>query len=137
MKSTAAPGPDGMPALFYQSYWEVIGNDIIDYVLKILNHNGDPGNINHTHLCLIRKIKHPSLPSDYRPIALCNVLLKIVTKTIANGLKRILNTIVSPQRSAFLPNRLISDNTILAYEAFHYLKTHKNKNKKGSGWYQT
>jgi len=42
MKSNAAPGPDGMPALFYQSYWEVIGNDSTNYVLNILNHNGDP-----------------------------------------------------------------------------------------------
>jgi len=85
--------------------------------------------LNHTHLCLIPKIKHPSVPSEYRPIVLCNVLLKIVTKTIANRIKGILNTIVSPQQSAFLPHRLNFDNTILAYETFHYLKTHKNKMK--------
>lgn len=129
MKSLAAPGPDGLPALFYQAYWEIIGSDITDFILNILNHNGDPGNINHTFLCLIPKLKKPNLPSDYRPIALCNVIFKIITKTIANRLKRVLNDIVSPQQSAFLPNRLITDNTILAYEAFHYLKNHKNRKK--------
>lgn len=127
MKSTAAPGPDGLHALFYQTYWDVIGTDISHYVLEILNHNGDPGNINHIFLCLIPKIKDPKLPSDFRPIALCNVIFKIITKTIANRLKKILSNIISPQQSAFLPERLISDNTIMAYEFFHCLKNYRNK----------
>lgn len=127
MKSTSAPGPDGLHAFFYQSYWSIIGSDVIHYVLNILNNHGDLGNINHTFLCIIPKIKHPNLPSDYRPIALCNVILKIVTKTIANIIKPILPIIISPQQSAFIPKRLISDNTILAYEAFHFFKNHKNK----------
>jgi len=43
MKSTAAPG---LNALFYQSYWHIIGSDITNYVLNILNQKGDPSNIN-------------------------------------------------------------------------------------------
>jgi len=120
MKSSSASGPDGLQALFYQSYWDIVGNYITTFVLNILNHNGDPGNINYTYLCLIPNIKHPTRPSNYRPIALCNVLLKIVTKTIANRLKKILPNIISPRQSAFLPNRLITYNTILAYEAFSF-----------------
>jgi hypothetical protein len=96
MKSTTAPGPDGLSALFYQAYWDTIDNDVTNYVLNILKYNGDPGNINHTYLCLIPKIKNPTLPSDFRPIALCNVIFKIVTKTIANRLKQILPNVVSP-----------------------------------------
>ena len=129
MKSIAAPGPDGLNALFYQSYWHIIGGDITNYVLNILNQKGDPGNINQTFLCLIPKIKDPKLPSDYRLIALCNVLLKIVTKTIANRIKKIIPTIISSHQSAFIPERLISETTILAYEAFHFLKTHETKKK--------
>jgi len=129
MKSTSAPGPDGLHALFYHSFWDIVGPDVTRFVLNILNNYGDPGNINQTLLCLIPKIKNPNLPTDYRPIALCNVILKIVTKTIANRIKSILPTIISPQQSAFVPGRLILDNTILAYEAFHFLKNHKNKKK--------
>jgi hypothetical protein len=57
------------------------------------------------------------------------VILKIITKTIANRIKTILHEIISPQQSAFLPVRLITDNTLLAFETFHYLKHNKNKKK--------
>jgi len=125
LKSSAAPSPDGLPAMFYQSFWDTIGHDIIYLVLSILNSNIDPGNINYTFICLIPKLNNPQLPSDFRLIALCNVILKIVTKTISNRIKNILPNIISSQQSAFLPGRLISYNTLLAYEAFHYLKSKK------------
>jgi len=58
------------------------------------------------------------------------VLLKIVTNTIANRLKIILNDIVDPFESAFVPKLLITNNSILAYESFHY-KHHNKSIKKG------
>jgi hypothetical protein len=54
-------------------------------------------------------------------------MLKIVPKTKANRIKHVLNDIISPQQSAFLPGRLITDNTLIAYEAFRYLKQAKNR----------
>lgn len=57
MKASAAPGPDGIPALFYQKFWSIVGDDVSNLVLDILNGNGDPGIINHTYICLIPKLK--------------------------------------------------------------------------------
>jgi hypothetical protein len=129
LKSNAAPGPDGLNAKFFQTYWETIGGGVTQTALDILNNGGNPNTLNNTHICLIPKHNHPTTPADYRPIALCNVILKIITKTIANRIKTILPEIISPQQSAFLPGRLITDNTLLAFETFHHIKHNKNKKK--------
>jgi hypothetical protein len=77
MKSLAAPGPDGLPALFYHTYWDIVGEDITRETLQVLNYGGNPQPYNNTHICLIPKTNKPSYPSEYRPISLCNVTLKI------------------------------------------------------------
>ncbi|MCH80865.1 non-LTR retroelement reverse transcriptase, partial [Trifolium medium] len=121
MKALASPGPAGLPARFYHTYWDIVGKDMTNIVLHVLNHDDNPQPFNKTHICLIPKTNNPSLPSDYRPISLCNVTLKIITKTIANRIKIILPNIISPNQSAFVSGRLITDNTIIANEIFHYL----------------
>lgn len=127
MTATAAPGPDGMLALFYQKFWSIVGDDVSSLVLDILNGNGDPSNINHTFICLIPKKKKPIITGDFRPISLCNVIFKIVTKTLANSLKLILPDIIDKFQSAFIPGRLITDNALIAFDVFHYMR------KKASG----
>ncbi|KAK2354861.1 hypothetical protein QL285_092328 [Trifolium repens] len=129
LKGNAAPGPDGLNASFYQAYWDIIGGEVTQAALNVLNNGGNPESLNFTHICLIPKHNNPTTPADYRPIALCNVILKIITKAIANRIKSILPDIISPQQSAFLPGRLITDNTLLAFESFYYLKHNKNKKK--------
>jgi hypothetical protein len=121
MKGLAAPGPDGLPARFYHTYWDIIGADITREALHILNNKGSPAPYNNTRICLIPKTNNPIYPSDFRPISLCNATLKIITKTIANRLKPILHEIISPNQSAFIPGRLITDNSLIANEIFHYL----------------
>ena len=88
MKPLTAPGPDDMPLPFYKSYWNIVGLDVIDATLLVLNFRNMPPNINHTFIALIPKIESPSTPKEFRPISLCNVMYKIISKTIANRLKK-------------------------------------------------
>jgi hypothetical protein len=69
MKSMAAPGPDGLPALFYHTYWDIIGKNVIEAALNVLNNNEDPSPYNHTHICLIPKVPNPTSANDFRPIS--------------------------------------------------------------------
>lgn len=74
-------------------------------------------------------IANPISLFDFHPILLYNAILKIVTKTITNRLKPHLNNITNPNQSAFVPNRLITNNIILVYKSLHTFHKRKSNNK--------
>lgn len=55
------------------------------------------------------------------------MVYRIITKAIANRLKPILTHIISPNQSAFIPDRLITDNVIIGYEYLHKIRHSKGK----------
>ena len=81
-------GPDGIPPIFYQNYWQLIGNDVTQSILSFLNIATLPTYLNHTFMTLIPKVKSPELISEYRPISLYNVLCKIFSKVMEIDLKK-------------------------------------------------
>ncbi|KAL6175962.1 hypothetical protein ACLB2K_052600 [Fragaria x ananassa] len=89
-----------------------------------------PHDLNYTNVVLIPKVKEVQRMTELRPIALCNVVYKIASKVLANRLKTFLADVISLEQSAFVPDRLISDNTLVAAELAHYM--HKlRRGKKG------
>jgi hypothetical protein len=125
MAPLKAPGPDGLPPLFYQRYWSVVGQDVTRGVLSCLNSGKLLSSINHTFITLIPKVKNPEKVTEFRPISLCNVIYKLVSKVIANRLKAILPHIISDSQSAFVPGRLITDSVLVAFETLHHMHTTK------------
>ena len=123
MAPLKAPGPDGMPPIFYQTYWTEVGMDITQAVLSCLNSGSILKSINHTFITLIPKVKNPERVSEFRPISLCDVIYKVVSKVIANRLKSLLNSIISETQSAFIADILITDNVLIAFESLHHMKT--------------
>ena len=100
----------------------MVGEDISRAVLNILNGNESMLEINHTYIILIPKMKAPQELSNFRPISLCNVIYKLVSKVMPNRLKVILPRIISDSQCAFVKNRFIIDNVLIAYELIHTLK---------------
>lgn len=122
MAPDKSPGPDGMCPSFYQNYWSIIGHDLFMFIMNCYNNCAFPEGLNDTNIVLIPKKKVPERVSDLRSIALCNVVYKILAKALANRLKVILESIISPTQSAFVPDRLLTDNVIVAGEIGHYLR---------------
>ena len=97
-------------------------------VLSVLNSNLPMTEINKTNISLIPKTNQPTKMIDFHPISLCNTTYKIISKVLANRLKAILPFIIFENQSAFTPDRLITDNVLVAFEFMHYLN-HESEGK--------
>lgn len=132
MHPSKAPGPDGFSPRFYQHFWSLVGEDVVAAIRCFLESDDLMRNLNCTHVTLIPKVKKPKHMTHLRPISLCNVLYKIGSKVLANRLKPLLHGVISPYQSAFVPGRLISDNSLVAFEIAHFLKR-RREGKVGFG----
>jgi hypothetical protein len=99
MHPLKSPGPDGFSACFYQKSWATVKSEVNSAVLDFLNNGFFDSALNETHIALVPKKKNPSCLTDYRPISLCNVLYKLIAKVVANRLKKVLGTIISPVKA--------------------------------------
>jgi hypothetical protein len=82
---------------------------------------------NHTFIALIPKKLGASFMCQFRPISLCNIIHKIISKILANRFKALLHLFISPYQSAFVPSRNIQDNNILAHELFNVINSKKGR----------
>eukprot|EP00253_Pinus_taeda_P033497 PITA_33497 len=119
MQSDKAPSPDGFTAAFYRNHWDIIKKDYVRMVKNIFKKNKMGENTKTSHLALIPKDPNPLSFDRFRPISLCNVSYKIVTKILANILKKLLPSLISENQGGFIPKRQIIDNVILIQEAIH------------------
>ncbi|XP_013583433.1 PREDICTED: uncharacterized protein LOC106292388 [Brassica oleracea var. oleracea] len=124
------PGPDGMTSLFNQRFWNHIGKDIMCIVREFFETGEFDERMNQTNICLIPKNERPANMAEFRPISLCNVSYKIISKILSARLKKILPELISETQSAFVARRLITDNILVAKEMFHALRTNHSCNSK-------
>ena len=83
--------------------------------------------INQTFVSLIPKVDNPESVKQFRPISLCNVAYKVVTKIVANRLKRIMPKVIAPTQCDFIRGRSGTNNIIVAQEVIQKMRTVKGK----------
>jgi len=129
MKPYKALGPNGFHCIFFKQYWHIVGDDIFHMVHSTFHTGHFDPEISKTLISLIPKTDSPNTYKDFIPISLCNIIYKSITKVLVHRLRPILNNIIGPYKSSFLPGRGTSDNSIVLQEIVHFMR--RSKNKKG------
>lgn len=122
LKAGKAPGPDGFTSNFFQHFWELIKWEVWQVVEESRTLRWMYPGMNATFIALIPKAEESNTLDKYRPIALCNIVYKIVSKVVALRLKPMLPLIISPEQSGYVEGRQITDGIILTHEIIHSLK---------------
>lgn len=127
MSSHSSPKPNGFPPLFYKFFSPRIAPTVTSAVQAFF-HSGHLLKLwNHTFITLIPKTDTATKVEHYRPISLCNVCYKILSKILDNRLKAHLDSLIYPTQSAFVLGRHISDNSIICHEIMHHMTSKKGK----------
>lgn len=130
MKSYKAPGLDGFQPLFFKHFWVLLKTDLLLLVQQAFNRGYSEECLAEILIVLIPKVDHPLRFKELRPISLCNVAYKVITKVLVQRLRPYLNELTGPLQSSFIPGRGTKDNAIVAQEVVHYM--HHSKSTKGT-----
>lgn len=107
-----------------------MGDDLCQLVKQVFRNSDLVETLNETYITLIPKLDNVSRLKDFKPIGLCNVSYKIITKILAQRLRPLMEKLVSPCQASFIPNRQSGGNTSVAQEVFHSMRSKKGK----TGW---
>ena len=114
MHQEKAPGPDGMRALFYHKFWDIVKEDLTHMVNQFLFEGSMASGLNDTNICLITKKTRANEMSQFLPISLYNINYKIISKVLCQRLKKVLLDMISKTQSSFVAGRQISENIMIA-----------------------
>ena len=110
MSNNKSPGPDGLTAEFYSSFWDLLDtSDLCDFmktsITRLVFKKGDKKNL-----------------KNWRPISLLNVDYKICSKSLSMRLSKVLDVIVAPDQTCSVPGRSISSNLNLLRDTLDYIQ---------------
>jgi hypothetical protein len=101
MKHNKAPGPDGFPTEFFQSFWEVFKFDPLALFCDLLTEQLELFRLNFREIILLPKINEAERIQQYRPICLLSVSFKISTKVASIRLDTLAHHMVRPSKTSF------------------------------------
>ena len=122
MSEDSAPGNDGLPVEFYQSFWYLIKVDFTNLVNYIFFEKKEIAKTMKTAIISVmpKTTGEEKITTKWRPISLLCINCKIITKTITTRLLPTLNEIISSEQSAAVPGRLTYDNLFTIRDLINY-----------------
>ncbi|KAH0773614.1 hypothetical protein KY290_010751 [Solanum tuberosum] len=120
MAKDKTPGIDGFPAEFFLQHWSTVKDDVINVGKELFSTRKLLKVVNGTSITCMPKIATPTQVKDYRPIACCSTVYKIITKVLTNIIKLVIRKIVSPSQSASIEGKRIIDNILFSHEVLKW-----------------
>jgi hypothetical protein len=120
-----SPGPGGWTVEFFTLFFDVVGDDLLDLVEDSRIRGKIQKSLNSTFLALIPKKNSPRTFGNYKPITLCNICYKLISKVITNRIKPILSRDLLAGKLGFLKGKQILDVVGMTHECIHIIKKKK------------
>jgi hypothetical protein len=127
MKPDSAPGPDGLPVLFFKRFWGILREPILQLLNDFALGRVDVARLNFGIISLIPKVKGAERITQFRPIALINVIFKFVAKAYAIRLAPLAHRTVDRSQSAFIKGRCLHEGALALHEIAHELRVGKQE----------
>jgi hypothetical protein len=119
MSSDKAPCPDGFNGMFTKRCWQINKNNFYSLCEEFYNGSTNLKCINNSYITLVPKVSNPETVSDYRPISLLNISLKLLTKVLANRLQLVILKLVYNNQYGFIRTCTIQDCLAWSFEYIH------------------
>lgn len=126
MGSSKSLDLDGYTSEFFRGSWDTIKETLFQVFKDFHYSSFVPLSWKKTHLIFIPKKINYFRIEDYRLVALCNVIYKILTKIIANRVKPYFNNLINHSRFTFVLGHNIYNNTLIANELAHSMTNIKS-----------
>ncbi|GKA13749.1 putative RNA-directed DNA polymerase, eukaryota, reverse transcriptase zinc-binding domain protein [Tanacetum coccineum] len=120
-----APGPDGFSFKFFTFFWDLVENDVVNFVYEFFHTSFFPQGCNSSFIALIPKVAKAKTVSDFRPISLIGCQYKIIGKLLANRIRVVIGDCVNPVQSAFIKGRNILDGPLILNEVISWYRNSK------------
>ncbi len=120
-----APGPDGFSMSFYQRFWDILKDDILEVFEGFYAGAINLSPVNTSWICPIPKKTELRTARDLRPISLVHNISKLISKVLATRVQGFLHLLINPHQTAFIKGRHILDNFFCAHFLVHHLHSSK------------